>query len=148
MNPGFLPTGSGSKMEPATGTQPQWETTHAEFSFWVRGVLSRCSGVVTMALWLHTGVDVRDGFSRCSRVSCLVHMLRNWNNTCQLADRWCTRAGATGLNDLPEMERRARFWRECSWESWSYWHQETRRCVSGFYGSVWRAAWPLQERWG
>lgn len=40
-----------------------------------------------MAFWLHTGVDVRDGFSRCSRVSCLVHMLRNWNDTRQLADR-------------------------------------------------------------
>jgi len=39
-------------------------TTHAEFSFWVRGVLSRCSGVERMAFWLHTGVDVRDGFSR------------------------------------------------------------------------------------
>lgn len=31
-----------------------------------------------MAFWLHTGVDVRDGFSR-SWVSCLVHMLRNCN---------------------------------------------------------------------
>lgn len=52
------------------------KNTYREFSFWVRGVLSRCSGVVTMAFWLHTGVDVRDGFSR-SWVSCLVHMLRN-----------------------------------------------------------------------
>lgn len=32
-----------------------------------------------MTFWLHTGVDVKDGFSR-SWVSCLVHMLRNWKN--------------------------------------------------------------------
>lgn len=57
-------------------------------------------------------------------------------------------ASVTGLNHSLEMEKRARFWQECSWESWSYWHQETRRCVSGFGGSVWRAAWPLQERLG
>lgn len=57
----------------------QLEDSYTEFSFWVRGVLSRCSGVVTMAFWLHTGVDVR-GDSK-SWVSCLVHMLRNCKNT-------------------------------------------------------------------
>lgn len=55
--------GQNSKM--MTNNKECWlRTTYSEFSFWVRGVLSRCSGVVTMAFWLHTGVDVSDGFSR------------------------------------------------------------------------------------
>lgn len=77
-------------MEPATEIHPSLETTHSEFFFWTRGVLSRWSGVVTMAFWLHTGVDVRDGFSK-SWVSCFVQWLKNWNNTCQLGNHlvWC-----------------------------------------------------------
>lgn len=66
-----------------------------------------------MAFWLHTGVDVRDGFSR-SWVSCLVHMLRNCNNTlvrrvisCRITSS--IKVTAMGINYLPEMEKRARF---------------------------------------
>lgn len=66
-----------------------------------------------MAFWLHTGVDVRDGFSR-SCVSCLVHMLRNCNDTLVRWSISCDitssiKVTTTGFNYLPEMERRARF---------------------------------------
>lgn len=64
--------------------------SYTEFSFWVRGVLSRCSGVVTMAFWLHTGVEVRDGFSK-SWLSCFVHMLRNWKSIRQVSQIECRR---------------------------------------------------------
>lgn len=51
------------------------ERTYAKF-FWSRGVLSLCSGVVTITFWLHTGVEVREGFSSSS-VSCLVQKFKN-----------------------------------------------------------------------
>lgn len=49
--------------------------TYAKF-FCSRGVLSLCSGVVTITFWLHTGVEVREGFSSSS-VSCLVQKFKN-----------------------------------------------------------------------
>lgn len=49
--------------------------THAA-CFWCRGVLSRCSGVVTTTFWLHTGVDVSEGLSSSS-VSCLFQKFKN-----------------------------------------------------------------------
>lgn len=51
------------------------ERTYVKF-FWSRGVLSLCSGVVTITFWLHTGVEVREGFSSSS-VSCLVQKFKN-----------------------------------------------------------------------
>lgn len=53
----------------------QGHSTHAA-CFWCRGVLSRCSGVVTTTFWLHTGVDVSEGPSSSS-VSCLFQKFRN-----------------------------------------------------------------------
>lgn len=88
--------------------------SYAEFSFWVRGVLSRCSGVVTMAFWLHTGVDVRDGFSK-SWLSCFVHMLRNWKNKCHVSQIKSKRqTKAKEISYEPEMEKMVKFWQGCS----------------------------------